>query len=60
MRQVTNNSNGSNRPSLRRALAITGACAALTMGAAAQAQVKSYDSTKKDFWEHPPADWFLG
>jgi glucose/arabinose dehydrogenase len=60
MRQVTNNSNGSNRPSLRRALAITGACAALAMGAAAQAQVKSYDSTKKDFWEHPPADWFLG
>ena len=22
--------------------------------------VKSYDSTKKEFWEHPPADWFLG
>jgi hypothetical protein len=56
MRQGTNKSNGSSRPSLRRTLAIAGACAALAMGAAAQAQVKSYDSTKKDFWEHPPAD----
>jgi glucose/arabinose dehydrogenase len=27
----------------------------------AQAQgLKSYDSSKKSFWEHPPADWFLG
>jgi glucose/arabinose dehydrogenase len=42
-------------------------CAAVTAGAAllaatalhAQA-VKSYDSTNKQFWEHPPADWFLG
>jgi len=28
-------------------------------GAQAQA-LKSYDSSKKSFWEHPPADWFLG
>jgi glucose/arabinose dehydrogenase len=31
----------------------------LAPGASAQ-ELKSYDSTKKDFWEHPPADWFLG
>jgi glucose/arabinose dehydrogenase len=46
---------------LGRAAAIAGACAALLMATAVQAQaVKSYDSTKKEFWEHPPADWFLG
>lgn len=46
---------------LGRAAAIAGACAALVVATAAQAQaVKSYDSTKKEFWEHPPADWFLG
>jgi glucose/arabinose dehydrogenase len=39
---------------------IAGACVALLVMASAHAQVKSYDSTKKDFWEHPPADWFLG
>ena len=42
-------------------VSVASACAALFMLPAAQAQpVKSYDSTKKDFWEHPPADWFLG
>ncbi len=35
------------------------AAAVLAPGAGAQ-QLKSYDSTKKEFWEHPPADWFLG
>ena len=46
---------------LGRAAAIAGACAALVVATAVQAQaVKSYDSTKKEFWEHPPADWFLG
>jgi glucose/arabinose dehydrogenase len=41
--------------------AIAGACVAMCMISTAHAQaVKSYDSTKKDFWEHPPADWFLG
>ncbi len=42
---------------------VASVCAALFMLPATQAQaqaVKSYDSTKKDFWEHPPADWFLG
>ncbi len=38
-------------------VSVASACAALFMLPAAQAQaVKSYDSTKKDFWEHPPAD----
>lgn len=27
---------------------------------AQQTQLKSYDSTKKDFWKNPPPDWFLG
>ena len=58
MRQGTNDSIRSKRVSLGRTVAIAGACAAFAV--AAQAQVKSYDSTKKDFWEHPPADWFLG
>ena len=41
---------------------ISGAFAAalLLMSAAHAQDIKSYDSTKKDFWEHPPADWFLG
>ena len=44
-----------------RQLAIAGACAALLAGGAANAQkLKSYDSASKDYWEHPPADWFLG
>ena len=30
------------------------------MPPSAQAQLKSYDSTKKDFWANPPPDWFLG
>jgi glucose/arabinose dehydrogenase len=34
---------------------------ALLVASLVQAQpLKSYDSTKKDFWEHPPGDWFLG
>jgi glucose/arabinose dehydrogenase len=34
---------------------------ALMAGAPAQAQqLKHYDSNSKDFWTHPPADWFLG
>ncbi len=23
-------------------------------------ELKHYDSSKKDFWLHPPADWFMG
>ncbi len=41
-------------------LALAGICTLLFSASAAHAQLKSYDSTKKDFWEHPPADWFLG
>jgi glucose/arabinose dehydrogenase len=41
--------------------ALVAGCAALFVASAVHAQaLKSYDSTKKDFWEHPPADWFLG
>ncbi|HMA09451.1 MAG TPA: hypothetical protein VKP68_16355, partial [Ramlibacter sp.] len=36
------------------------ACAAALAATAAHAQLKSYDSTKKDFWAKPPPDWFLG
>ncbi len=43
----------------RAALGI--ACAAALAVPAVNAQaLKSYDSTKKDFWAKPPADWFLG
>lgn len=46
--------------SLRHA-ALAGACIALLTMSAAQAQaVKSYDSSNRAFWDHPPADWFLG
>jgi glucose/arabinose dehydrogenase len=41
--------------------------AAITIGATSVAlaappadNLKSYDSSKKDFWLHPPPDWFLG
>jgi glucose/arabinose dehydrogenase len=50
--------------SLKRiSLALAVACAAVLAVPAVQAQaqvLKSYDSTKKEFWEKPPADWFLG
>jgi glucose/arabinose dehydrogenase len=48
--------------SLRRislALALAGA-AALAVPAVQAQGLKSYDSAKKEFWEKPPADWFLG
>lgn len=45
--------------SVRAALAIACAAALAAPGIHAQA-LKSYDSTKKDFWAKPPADWFLG
>ncbi len=57
---MTERTNTSTRKTFSRAL-IAGACLTLITLSAAQAQaVKSYDSTTKDFWEHPPADWFLG
>ena len=46
-------------PSWSRAAIAAGV--ALFVGTAVHAQaLKSYDSTKKEFWEHPPPDWFLG
>jgi len=51
---------------LIRPLAASLAVATLFFGIAglsvtAQAQdLKHYDSTKPDFWKHPPPDWFLG
>jgi len=42
-------------------LAAFALAATAVVAPAAQAQgLKSYDSSKRDFWEHPPADWFLG
>ena len=42
-------------------IAVAAACATLLVAPAAHAQaLKSYDSTKKDFWAKPPPDWFLG
>lgn len=40
-------------------VAVVALAAALAAPAGAQG-LKSYDSTKKEFWDHPPADWFLG
>jgi len=41
--------------------ALATACATLLVAPAVHAQaLKSYDSTKKDFWAKPPPDWFLG
>jgi glucose/arabinose dehydrogenase len=42
-------------------IALAAACAPLLVAPAVHAQaLKSYDSTKKDFWAKPPPDWFLG
>ena len=51
-----------NKPRVRKSsgLAIVAASLALCVASAAHGQLKKYDSTTKDFWEHPPADWFLG
>lgn len=43
-----------------RTISLAIGCAALLAATGVQAQLKSYDSTKKDFWEKPPPDWFLG
>jgi len=44
---------------LWRRAAVAVACVSVFAAAGVHAQaVKSYDSTTKDFWEHPPADWF--
>jgi len=37
------------------------AVAGLLLASAAHTEdLKSYDSSKKDFWLHPPDDWFMG
>ncbi len=33
---------------------------ALALGPALAQELKHYDSNNKDFWLHPPKDWFLG
>ena len=45
----------------KMALAVVALAAAMLAVPGAQAAgLKHYDSSKKSFWEHPPADWFLG
>jgi glucose/arabinose dehydrogenase len=41
-------------------LALAGCGLALIPATGAKAQLKHYDSSSKDFWLHPPQDWFLG
>jgi glucose/arabinose dehydrogenase len=51
------------RSRFRSLTCVMAAIAALSLAAPAFAQnagLKSYDSTKKDFWTKPPPDWFLG
>jgi glucose/arabinose dehydrogenase len=42
------------------ALAAFGVAALVAAGAAQADELHKYDSSKRSFWEHPPADWFLG
>ena len=42
------------------AAAMAAAALALGAGIAAAQQLKSYDSTTRNFWQNPPPDWFLG
>src|SRR6201989_3257973 len=42
-------------------LVAVAAVGGLLFASAARAEdLKSYDSTKKDYWLHPPDDWFMG
>ena len=42
-------------------LAVTIATAVLLLATSTHSEeLKSYDSSKKDFWLHPPDDWFMG
>ena len=57
-------------PSPFKLTALASAASAMLFGAAlmgvapaasaADAALKSYDSTSKDYWKNPPPDWFLG
>src|SRR6478672_8837936 len=49
----------------RVATIVVGAAAVAVAGllfasGASTQELKSYDSSKKDFWLHPPDDWFMG
>ena len=49
----------------RVATIVAGAAAVAVAGllfasGASTQELKSYDSSKKDFWLHPPDDWFMG
>src|SRR4051812_28943113 len=46
----------SRRPVMATAILAAG----LTLGGAAHAQLKSYDSSKPSLWQPPPRDCFLG
>lgn len=45
---------------LLRKFSLALACIALAVPAVHAQGLKKYDSTTKEFWEKPPADWFLG
>jgi len=49
------------RPATIVAAAAVFAVAGLLFASGARTEdLKSYDSSKKDFWLHPPDDWFMG
>ena len=49
------------RPATIVAAAAAVAVAGLLFASGARTEdLKSYDSSKKDFWLHPPDDWFMG
>ena len=41
-------------------LVLLGMCVTLLPTLGAKAQLKHYKLRKKEFWTHPPEDWFLG
>ena len=42
------------------ATAIVAVAGLLFASGARTEELKHYDSSKKDFWLHPPDDWFMG
>ena len=49
------------RPATIVAAAAAFAVAGLLLASGARTEeLKSYDFSKKDFWMHPPDDWFMG
>jgi glucose/arabinose dehydrogenase len=45
---------------LAAAMAAAAVSGFLFASAASGVELKHYDSSKKDFWLHPPADWYMG